>query len=97
MFCEKCGKELAPGSVFCPNCGAKQQETAAAAEPSEPVKPAAAPVKEQPAPPQTPPSAGSDAAPGHRADESAYRQIISKTLITTYISFRISGTAEKTR
>lgn len=78
MFCEKCGKELAPGSVFCPNCGAKQQEAAAAAEPSEPVKPAAAPVKEQPAPPQTPPSAGSDAAPEHRADESVYRQIISK-------------------
>ena len=24
MFCDKCGKELAPGSIFCPNCGAKQ-------------------------------------------------------------------------
>ena len=33
MFCDKCGKELAPGSVFCPNdCGAKQPEEEPSAE-----------------------------------------------------------------
>ena len=32
MFCDKCGKELAPGSIFCPDCGAKQSEDSAAPE-----------------------------------------------------------------
>ena len=32
MFCDKCGKELAPGSIFCPNCGAKQLEEEPSAE-----------------------------------------------------------------
>lgn len=32
MFCDKCGKELAPGSIFCPDCGAKKSEDSAAPE-----------------------------------------------------------------
>lgn len=27
MFCKKCGKEIAEGTKFCPNCGANQEET----------------------------------------------------------------------
>jgi len=37
MLCSSCQKEIAPGSKFCYNCGAKQPETSAAgASPSVP-------------------------------------------------------------
>jgi len=33
MLCSSCQKEIAPGSKFCYNCGAKQPETPAACTP----------------------------------------------------------------
>ena len=26
MYCKYCGKEIPNGSIFCPNCGAKQKD-----------------------------------------------------------------------
>ena len=46
MFCDKCGKELAPGSIFCPNCGAKQPEEEPSAEMS--ASSSVSPVREAP-------------------------------------------------
>jgi len=36
MVCSACQKEIAPGSKFCYNCGAKQPDTAAPAAPGAP-------------------------------------------------------------
>lgn len=33
MFCEKCGAQIAPGEMFCPNCGARAPQTADSTEP----------------------------------------------------------------
>ena len=59
MFCDKCGKELEPGSIFCPNCGAKQPENTAApkapeseSQPIQQKTPAAEPAPAQKAPPE---------------------------------------------
>jgi phage shock protein C len=34
MLCSSCQKEIAPGSKFCYNCGAKQPDTVAAGSPA---------------------------------------------------------------
>ena len=39
MICPNCQKDIAIGSKFCYNCGAKQPETAASAPPPPPVYP----------------------------------------------------------
>jgi phage shock protein PspC (stress-responsive transcriptional regulator) len=39
MICPNCQKDIAIGSKFCYNCGAKQPETAAPAPPPPPVYP----------------------------------------------------------
>jgi len=49
MFCTICGKQLADGSVFCPNCGSRVK-TAPAPAPA----PTPAPVRPAPAPVPTP-------------------------------------------
>lgn len=50
MFCNQCGKEIPDGTVFCPNCGAKQESMEAVpvqAQPIEPMPGAAPSVPEQ--------------------------------------------------
>jgi uncharacterized RDD family membrane protein YckC len=37
LFCVKCGKELPPGAVFCPNCGTPVTGGPSAATPSGPI------------------------------------------------------------
>ncbi len=51
MYCKNCGKEIPPGSRFCPNCGTQLWQEAPAREPDCPVSPA--PVR--PAPPKAEP------------------------------------------
>ncbi len=40
MFCNKCGKQLADGVVFCDGCGAAVEQAPVAAQPAQPVQPA---------------------------------------------------------
>lgn len=40
MICPNCQKDIAAGSKFCYNCGARQPETAASAPPPPPAYPA---------------------------------------------------------
>lgn len=75
MFCDKCGKELAPGSVFCPDCGAKQPEEEPSAEMS--ASSSVSPVREAPSSqPSNQQSAERTTSPKHVTDESVYRKII---------------------
>lgn len=75
MFCDKCGKELAPGSIFCPNCGAKQLEEEPSAEMS--ASSSVSPVREAPSSqPSNQQSAERTTSPKHVTDESVYRKII---------------------
>ena len=75
MFCDKCGKELAPGSIFCPNCGAKQPEEEPSAEMS--ASSSVSPVREAPSSqPSNQQSAERTTSPKHVTDESVYRKII---------------------
>lgn len=50
MFCTTCGKKLADGAVFCPNCGSRVETAPARPAPA----PAPAPVRPAPAPAPTP-------------------------------------------
>ena len=75
MFCDKCGKELAPGSIFCPNCGAKQLEEEPSAEMS--ASSSVSPVREAPSSqPSNQQSAECTTSSKHVTDESVYRKII---------------------
>ena len=75
MFCDKCGKELTPGSIFCPNCGAKQLEEEPSAEMS--ASSSVSPVREAPSSqPSNQQSAERTTSPKHVTDESVYRKII---------------------
>lgn len=75
MFCDKCGKELAPGSIFCPDCGAKQLEEEPSAEMS--ASSSVSPVREAPSSqPSNQQSAERTTSPKHVTDESVYRKII---------------------
>ncbi len=40
MFCNKCGKQLADGVLFCDGCGAAQEQAPVAAQPVQPAAPA---------------------------------------------------------
>lgn len=52
-FCNKCGKQVGEGQVFCTGCGAKLPVVGPGAEPAAPVPaPAAAPAAVTPAPPK---------------------------------------------
>ena len=75
MFCDKCGKELAPGSIFCPNCGAKQLEKEPSAEmsASSSVSSIREALSSQPSNQQ---STECTTSSKHVTDESAYRKII---------------------
>ncbi len=53
MFCEKCGKQLPDGALFCDGCGAKIAQ-AAQAPAAAPADPAAAPAAAPAAPAQVP-------------------------------------------
>ena len=49
MSCEECGKDLPPGSVNCPHCGAAQKQAGAAAEgPPDDTAPATVPAGAKP-------------------------------------------------
>ena len=75
MFCDKCGKELAPGSIFCPNCGAKQLEEEPSTEMS--ASSSVSPVREAPSSqPSNQQSAECTTSSKHVTDESVYRKII---------------------
>ena len=75
MVCDKCGNELAPGSIFCPNCGAKQPEEEPSAEMS--ASSSVSPVREAPSSqPSNQQSAERTTSPKHVTDESVYRKII---------------------
>ena len=47
-FCENCGTKLTPGVAFCPECGAKIEQSAAAAQPRQAQPQQAQPVNQRP-------------------------------------------------
>ena len=90
MFCDKCGKKLAPGSIFCPNCGAKlPEDKTAPKEPegkSQPIQQEMPAVEPAPAPetPPEPPKTKEEPVPSPAPqstptnNDAAYRTIIAK-------------------
>ena len=96
MFCDKCGKELAPGSIFCPNCGAKQPEEEPSAEMS--ASSSVSSVREAPSSqPSNQQSAERTTSPKHVTDESVYRKIICNNADYYLSQFQNILYGEKTR
>ena len=94
MFCDKCGKELAPGSIFCPNCGAKQLEEEPSAEMS--ASSSVSPVREAPSSqPSNQQSAERTTSPKHVTDESVYRKIICNNDILCFSAEAIWGQGDR--
>lgn len=94
MFCDKCGKELAPGSIFCPNCSAKQLEEEPSAEMS--ASSSVSPVREAPSSqPSNQQSAERTTSPKHVTDESVYRKIICNNDILCFSAEAIWGQGDR--